>query len=412
MAERKKRNCDKSKKARYLLPILCVLLLVLVLAVLSGCTEDLSDSSEHEEETLKPTDGLRYLLINNDTAYAVISMDPSEETFIVIPSTYQGLPVVEIGKNVFQMSKEMTNIQIPDSITTIGEYAFSGCSKLESVTIPNSVTSIGERAFFDCTALTKITLPFVGDRKDNPKNTRLTYIFQTIPHSLKTVVITGGDHIGKEAFVGCVGVTNIVFGNRVKSIGEYAFSTCASLSEITIPDSVEKIGSHAFSKCTGLTNMTLPFVGGNKNGTGDTHFGYIFGAPSYSDNDQYVPSNLKSVTITSATKIDADAFYQCSGLETVTFSSGCQLSEIGSGAFRSCAQLKNITIPKSVTSMGNYVFYDCIALTNLTFADESNWYLTVSEADWKNRIDGTRANGADLTANRFQTLYQYYWYKK
>ena len=54
---------------------------------------------------------------------------------------------------------EITNLIIPNSVTSIGEEAFYGCSGLTSVTIPNSVTSIGEEAFYGCSGLTSVTIP-------------------------------------------------------------------------------------------------------------------------------------------------------------------------------------------------------------------------------------------------------------
>ena len=78
---------------------------------------------------------------------------------IVIPATYNDLPVTSIGKQAFFSCRSLESITIPDSVTSIGKQAFSGCHSLTSITIPDSVTSIGEQAFSDCTSLTSMTIP-------------------------------------------------------------------------------------------------------------------------------------------------------------------------------------------------------------------------------------------------------------
>src|SRR5208282_6787660 len=48
----------------------------------------------------------------------------------------------------------LTNVTIPNSITSIGNWAFSDCTNLTTVTFGNSVVSIGTGAFYSCTSIT------------------------------------------------------------------------------------------------------------------------------------------------------------------------------------------------------------------------------------------------------------------
>ena len=156
-------------------------------------------------------------------------------------------------------------------------------------------------------------------------------------------------------------------GYDVTSIGNSAFSGCSGLTSITIPDSVTSIGNSAFSGCSALTSITIPFVGATKDGTSNTHFGYIFGASSPFYNDDYVPTSLKTVVITGGTSIGDCAFYWCSVLTSITIPDS--VKSIGDYAFYWCSVLTSITIPDSVTYIGAYAFENCDGLTSITIPD-------------------------------------------
>ena len=96
----------------------------------------------------------------------------------------------------------ITDIKIPNSVTSIENVAFSGCSNLTSVTIGNSVTSIGDRAFSGCSSLTSVSIPY------------------------------GVINIGDGAFYNCTGMTSVTIPNSVTSIGESAFKGCSGLTSV------------------------------------------------------------------------------------------------------------------------------------------------------------------------------------
>ena len=81
-----------------------------------------------------------------------------------------------------------------------------------------------------------------------------------------------------------------------------------------MPSTLETIGASAFSNCSNLTSITIPFVGATKDGSENTHFGYIFGASDYTENATKVPESLRSVIITNETEISENAFNGCSNL--------------------------------------------------------------------------------------------------
>ncbi|MBO7138800.1 MAG: leucine-rich repeat protein [Bacteroidaceae bacterium] len=114
---------------------------------------------------------------------------------------------------------EITDLVIPDGVTSIGDRAFSYCSGLTYISIPNSVTSIGNSTFSGCSGLTSVI----------------------IPGSVTS--------IGNSGFYNCSGLTFVTIGNGVTSIGNFAFYGCTKLTSVTIPNSVTSIGNSAFDFC-------------------------------------------------------------------------------------------------------------------------------------------------------------------
>jgi hypothetical protein len=306
-------------------------------------------------------EGLAFELINGDTAYSV-SRGTAIDAEVVIPAIHNGKPVTTIPANGFSSYTNLTNIIIPDSVTGIGSSAFSGCAKL-----------------------TSITVPFVGAALNQTANTHFGYIFgasgagtssssnqnSSIPASLKTVIITGGNSIAASAFYGCNGLTSVTIPNSVTSIGSSAFNGCSGLTSVTIPNSVTSIGDYAFSSCSGLTSVTIPnsvtSIGMRafQNCTGLTSVTIPNSVTSISDSAFSSCISLTSITIPdSVTSIGDWAFDGCRGLTSITIPDSVR--SIGIATFQGCRGLTSITIPNSVRSIDNYAFQNCTGLTSVT----------------------------------------------
>ena len=264
-----------------------------------------------------------------------------------------GNSVTSIGYEAFRYCTGLTSVTIPNSVTSIGEYAFAYCSGLTSVTIPNSVTSIGYGAFYYCTGLTSVTIPnsvtSIGVAAFY-MCTGLTSV--TIPNSVTS--------IGRWTFEDCRGLTSVTIPNSVTSIGVAAFSGCTGLTSVTIPNSVTSIGSSAFASCTGLTSIDVA--------SDNSNYCSVDGVLFNKDKTtliQYPGGKQGSYTIpNSVTSIGDYAFFECSGLTSVTIPNS--VTSIGEFAFSGCTSLTSVTIPNSVIFIGRYAFRNCTGLTSVT----------------------------------------------
>ena len=170
--------------------------------------------------------------------------------------------------------------------------------------------------------------------------------------------------IGSDAFK-YSSLTSVTIPNSVTSIGSYAFESCYSLTSVTIPNSVTSIGDGAFQGCHGLTSVTISditawlsisFAGSESNPLCYAYHLFLNG------------EEVKDLTIpNSVTSIGDYAFQWCSSLTSVTIPNS--VTSIGNSAFYYCSNLTSVTIPNSVTSIGGYAFQRCSSLTSVTIGN-------------------------------------------
>ena len=263
------------------------------LAAFTGCSSLSEIIVDSENNYYAASDGILYNKAFTEILYVPVNIQ-GKVTIV------EG--VTQIGSNLFKDRKGITEIVLPDSLTSLAYNAFSGCESI--IETENGITYV-DRWIIDCDT----------------------------------------------------SVTGVSIRQGTIGIGNNAFYDCSSLTSIIIPDSVISIGMNAFEDCNKLTSITLPFVGATKAGTTNTHFGYIFGGSTYLDNSSYVPQSLKTVILTGSTSIDRYAFDGCNSLESITISDS--VTNIGYRAFYGCSSLTSITIPDSVTTIGEYAFSGC-----------------------------------------------------
>ena len=282
--------------------------------------------------------GLKEVHINDIAAWCNIDFEDSDAN----PLYY--------AQNLYLNNELITELVIPNGVTSIKDYVFYNYSNLTSITIPNSVTSIGHHAFRGCSGLESIVVDPGNTKYDSRENCNA--IIETESNTLlygckNSVIPNSVTSIGQAAFNNCSGLTSVTIGNSVTSIGNSAFYSCDGLTSVTIGNSVTSIEECAFYGCNGLTSVTIP--------------NSVTSIGSYAFSDC---SGLTSITIpNSVTSIESGAFARCSGLKSATI--GNSVTSIGNYAFAYCSGLTSVTIGNSVTSIGEGAFRNCENLADV-----------------------------------------------
>ena len=329
------------------------------------CGEILSAREPHKAENGTCTVcggevvGLEYAVYEKECHVIGIG---TEEGDIVIPATYSGKPVTEIGKSAFYC-EEITSVFIPGSVVYIREGAFDDCEKLKSVRFGDHVKTIETNAFLGDALLSEINLP----------------------ESLET--------IGTEAFVGC-GVTEIVIPDSVTELGESVFNRCKNLQSISIgsgikdlplmfcyaaenltsvhlKEGLETVGDSAFAECSSLAQIAFP----------SSVHAIREGAFEF--------SGLREIVIPDTVKtLENAVFYSCKALVRAEIGNGVvSLGEMGQfadvGVFEKCAALKSVTIGSGVKSIASRAFENCVLLTSIFFkGSREEWKAIKKESRW------------------------------
>lgn len=166
-----------------------------------------------------PMKDTHFHLLNEDGGYY-------EVTEIEIPSS-----ITTINHYQFYGFRYVKRISIPNGVKNIYSYAFSNCESIESIVIPNSVTTINGGAFSSCTSLKNITIP------------------------------DGITIINNRTFAFCDSLKSIVIPNSVTRIEREAFYACHSLTDVYFKGTEEQWNAIAFDEYNNeaLTNATIHF---------------------------------------------------------------------------------------------------------------------------------------------------------
>ena len=268
---------------------------------------------------------LKFVLNAEGTGYRVKRGTCLRET-IIIPDTYNGLPVKSVFLPIGLMDDEVTTrVILPNTLSRIEQSCFSGLKSLVSVNIPYGVTTIGVGAFVGCESLVNIVIPETVTTIGN-------FAFQRC--RLRTLILPEGlTSLGIYTFSGCELLQEITIPDGIAEIPEYLFAGCISLKNVTYGENVTKIGRGAFKNCVSLESFTI----GEK-----------------------------------VTLIEQATFEGCASLAAIVIPDA--VAEIHSSAFKGCKNLETVILGTGIRRLGDNVFQGC---------DELNMvYYRGTQEDW------------------------------
>lgn len=427
------------KRKFFLLSLLCLLF---VLSVgLSACgkkeKQPVSEGNDPSQEEPSGGDGpqggedvpdkepedlsafLLFSLGSGGTEYAVAGLSERQtEGYVVIPESYEGLPVTQIGEAAFADCFNLTGVTIPQTVTKIGNYAFSGCELLTALAFPEGLEQVGEYLVKGCVSLSSITVEEGCEAYFAEGNCLVESETKTLvagcaaseipPLKVQTVAEgafadqrglekiyfpAGVREIGRYAFLGCSGLKEIQFAGDMREIGDGAFSDCRSLTRFFLPYKTDRLGSGVLAGCDALTQILVSQNNTRFLSVGNCLIERASGILKAGCSTSVIPTDGKVTTIgyfafgncrglkeltlpESVTTIDGFAFQGCENLEKVVLPQN--LYKIGDGAFNQCFSLTGITIPVGVREIGIRVFNGCpltgiqVAAGNSAYHSEGN----------------------------------------
>lgn len=239
-----------------------------------------------------------------------------------------------IDDEAFSGCVNITNLNLPATVTTIGDYAFADLNKAQTLDIPLALEEIGVAAFRGLSSLTTLN---ISAEHNN-------FIYENgalLSKDKKTLVFYMASQEGE----------TYSFPEELETIYAYAFSGAKNLKVVTLPSNAKTLPEGLFYNCKALTTVTLAegtTIISTRTFEGCTKLQTI--------------NNTKEIT-----SIKASAFKGCSSIVNIPLTENVQ--ELGESAFENCSSITSITVPSSIKEIAKAAFKGCSSLTTITLLE-------------------------------------------
>lgn len=278
-------------------------------SITTETASETEESSSETEDESKYSEGLEYVINSDGKSYRCLGKGSCTSSKVIIPATYNSLPVTEIGSPSSGNTIEWLGVEIliiADGERIVNRSVFSSSISIRELHVGSGVT-LDDGAFMYSKELQTVYL------SDNV--TINDYVFKECL-KLNSVYMSDKTNLkGDDVFFACINLQNVALPKHMKTLPQAAFGKCSALTNITLPEGLTKIDSGAFLKCSSLNSITFP------------------------DGLEHIGEN---------------AFNSCTALEEISLPQG--VKNICYQAFISCEKLEYVYIPSSTVMIEGYVF--------------------------------------------------------
>lgn len=301
-------------------------------------------------------------------------------TSVKIPEKLDGKPVTAIDDAVFVHAESVKSVELPSSVTEIDDNAFAPFVERVEVAEGNAVFFSKDGIIYEKESGTLFLCPEGRTGEVTiPEGTRKIADWAFSSCNVTSVVVPEGvEYLGWDAFAYCEDLKSVKLPSTLTEIDGCAFEGCLSLETLEIPETVTEIGSSVFDETPFLEKLRAknPLVvinnilvdGQAAKGEVAIPDGVVEIAGHAFEVEYGENPNVTKVTIPdSVTEIGECAFSGCVNLTEVKLPSG--ITEIPIQTFADCKSLQSVDIPSGVKIIRIRAFEDCASLTRVNVPD-------------------------------------------